>query len=291
MNASELWVSRPYTQPLPATPHPGGEGLSGPGLGWVTPDHQNAGTARPRRRRFRRIKRFLAVFIALAVLGAIAFTGLLLVLPGVGNAPVLAKALDQAHHAAYIGSAVPPHMTASLIATEDHRFFSEPGVDPDAVGRVVLGRIDAAPDQGGSTLYQQLAKILYVAGRSGMLSEAEDILLGIKLDLSYSKAQILQMYASVVYFGHGYYGLAAASCGYFAEQPAQLSWGQAAMLAGLVLAPSADDPVSHLANARAREAHVLLRLVATRTLTPAQAAQAFRQPLHLVTGQASRCAA
>lgn len=181
-------------------------------------------------------------------------------------------------------------MTAALTATEDHRFFSEPGVDPAAVGRVVLGRIDSAPDQGGSTLYQQLAKILYVADRSGTLAEAEEILLGVKLDLNYTKPQILRMYASVVYFGHGYYGLAAASCGYFAVPPARLSWGQAAMLAGLVQAPSADDPIAHLANARAREAHVLLRLIATRTLTPAQAAQAFREPLHLVGGRAAPCA-
>jgi membrane peptidoglycan carboxypeptidase len=273
----------------PTAPYPDGENVAGPG--WVAPGSQDAGTVRPRRCRFRRIKRFLAVLIALAVLGAIAFAGLLLVLPGVGNAPALARALDQAHHATYLGSAVPPRMTASLIATEDHRFFSEPGIDPAAVGRVVLGRIEAAPDQGGSTLYQQLAKILYAAGRSGTLAEAEEILLGIKLDLSYSKAQILQMYTNVVYFGQGHYGLAAASCGYFAEQPAQLSWGQAAMLAGLVQGPSADDPIAHFANARAREAHVLLRLIATRTLTPAQAAQAFRQPLHLVAGQAARCAA
>lgn len=245
---------------------------------------------RPRRHRFRRVKRLIAVVAALAVLGGITFAGLMLVLPGVGDAPALARALDRAHHAAYLGSALPPKVTASLTATEDHRFFSEPGIDPAAVGRIVLGRIVSAPDQGGSTLYQQLAKILYVADRSGSLAEAEEILLGIKLDLNYGKAQILQMYASVVYFGHGYYGLAAASCGYFAEPPAQLSWGQSAMLAGLVQAPSADDPTTHFASARAREAHVLLRLVATGALTPAQAAQAFRAPLHLVGGRTTRCA-
>lgn len=260
----------------------------------TAPDLTVAGVPAPavsRRHRFRPIKRLVAVVMALAVLCAIAFTGLMLVLPGVGDAPALARALDRAHHAAYLGSALPPQMAASLTATEDHRFFSEPGVDPAAFGRVIVGRIAAAPDQGGSTLYQQLARILYVPGRSGTLAETEAILLGIKLDLSYSKAQILQMYANVVYFGHGYYGLAAASCGYFAERPARLSWGQAAMLAGLVQAPSADDPIAHFANARARQAHVLLRLVAVGTLTPAQAAQAYRQPLGLVGGPAARCAA
>jgi len=104
------------------------------------------------------------------------------------------------------------------------------------------------------------------------------------LDLTYSKAQVLQMCADVAYFGHGFYGLAAASCGYFGQRPAQLSWAQAAMLAGLVLRPSADNPLDHPARARAREAHVLGRLVATQVLTSAQAAAA--QPLSRLVAQA-----
>jgi penicillin-binding protein 1A len=180
-------------------------------------------------------------------------------------------------------------VAAALVATEDHRFYSEPGVDPVAVGRLILGRLDGGPDQGGSTLYQQLARMLYLPGRSGMLAEAEQVLLGIKLDLSYPKAQILQMYADVAYFGHGYYGLGAASCGYFAQPPAKLSWGQAAMLAGLVQAPTADDPLGHFANARARQAHVLIRLIATGRLTSGQTAQAYRRPPQLASGRAPGC--
>jgi penicillin-binding protein 1A len=182
-------------------------------------------------------------------------------------------------------------VAAALVATEDHRFYSEPGIDPVAVGRLILGRLDGSPDQGGSTLYQQLARMLYLPGRSGMLAKAEQVLLGIKLGLSYPKAQILQMYADVAYFGHGYYGLAAASCGYFARPPAELSWGQAAMLAGLVQAPTAYDPLAHFANARARQAHVLIRLIATGKLTPRQAGQAYRLPLHLAQGRSTGCVA
>jgi hypothetical protein len=268
---------------LPAGPYRDGEDLAGPRLA-VTGPPRPAAAVRPRRRRFRQTKRFLGTVTALAALGAIVFTGLLLVLPGVGDAPSVAQALDRAHHTGYPGPALPPRMAASLVATEDHRFYSEPGIDPAAIGRVILGRFTKGPDQGGATLYQQLARMLYVGGQSGMLAEAEQILLGIKLDLNYSKAQILRMYAGVAYFGHGYYGLAAASCGYFAEQPAELSWGQAAMLAGLVQAPSADDPYSHFANARAREAHVLVRLIAMRQLTPAQATQAYWLPVYLARG-------
>jgi penicillin-binding protein 1A len=98
------------------------------------------------------------------------------------------------------------------------------------------------------------------------------------------------MYSSLAYFGHGYYGLQGASCGYFAVAPAALTWPQAALLAGLVKAPTADDPLTHLPLARAREAHVLGRLAAMGKLTQAQAGAAYQQPLHLTDGHTSRCA-
>jgi penicillin-binding protein 1A len=228
--------------------------------------------------------------LTLFLVVTLGFATLLLATPSVGNAPSLARAFDRAHHVVYPGPPVPARFAAALVSTEDHRFYSEPGVDPFAIARVIRGRITGQPDQGGATLYQQLAKMLYTAGGSGPLAEVEQIALGIKLDLSYSKAEILQLYAAVAYFGHGYYGLAAASCGYFGVTPAALSWPQAALLAGLVQAPSADNPLAHFAVARAREAHVLGRLAATGALTQRQASQAYRQPLHLVGGPSTGCA-
>ena len=219
----------------------------------------------------------------------LAFVVLLVVTPSVSNAPSLAQAFDRAHGIAYPGPPVPSRFAAALVATEDHRFYSEPGFDPIAIGRVIIGRVTGQPDQGGATLYQQLAKMLYTPGRGGVAVRAEQVILGIKLDVSYSKPQILRMYADVTYFGHGYYGLAEASCGYFGVAPAGLSWAQAALLAGLVQAPTADSPIAHYPVARAREAHVLGRLVATGTLTQAQAARAFRTPLRLVGGPAKGC--
>ena len=146
--------------------------------------------------------------LALALAGVLAFATLLLVTPSVSTAPSLAQAFDRAHGAAYPGPPVPSRFAASLVATEDHRFYSEPGFDPIAIGRVIAGRVTGQPDQGGATLYQQLAKMLYTPGQAGVNVEVEQIILGIKLDLSYSKAQILRLYADVAYFGHGYYGLA-----------------------------------------------------------------------------------
>jgi len=92
---------------------------------------------------------------------------------------------------------------------------------------------------------------------------------------------VLRLYLAEVYFGHGFYGLPAAARGYFGVAPAALSWAQASMLAGLVLAPSAFDPLHDLPAARARERHVLNRLVATHVLSSAQADAAFAAPLGL----------
>src|SRR5260370_24257041 len=110
-----------------------------------------------------------------------------------------------------------------MVATEDLRFSSEPGFDPIAISGVIAGRLTGQPDQGGATLYQQLAKMLYTPSGSGPSVEAEQIILGIKLDLSYSKAQILRLYADVAYFRHGYYRLAQASCRYLRVPPARLT--------------------------------------------------------------------
>jgi hypothetical protein len=158
---------------------------------------------RPRRRRWRVLRRIAAVILALVVLCGAAFGVLLLITPSVNNAPALARAIDRAHHAAYPGPPVPLLFAESLVATEDHRFYSEPGVDVFAVARVAAATVSGHGDQGGATLYQQLAKMLYTPGKSGVRAEIEQVMLGIKLDLSYSKAQILRMYADVAYSATG----------------------------------------------------------------------------------------
>jgi membrane peptidoglycan carboxypeptidase len=235
---------------------------------------------RPRRRRAHRLlRRATAVAATLALMVAVMACGLFFVTPSVHNAWQLAMTQGRAHHAVFPGPPVPPRFAAALVATEDHRFYSEPGLDPFAVGRVIAARVTGGPDQGGATLYQQLAKLLYTTQSSGPEAKAEQVVLAVKLDLSYSKRQILQMYAAIAYFGHRFYGLTAASCGYFAQPPSRLSWAQAATLAGIVQAPSADDPLVHPAMARAREAHVLGRLVATHMLTNDDAAVALGTPL------------
>jgi membrane peptidoglycan carboxypeptidase len=231
-------------------------------------------------RRLRRVGIVIAsVFLACTAAAA----AVMLATPSVGNASSLARVQAASHHAAFPGPQVPARFAAALISTEDHRFAGEPGIDPIAIARVMLAGVTGGGDQGGATLYQQLAKLLYTPAQAGLDVEVEQIALAIKLKYSYSGAQILRMYADVAYFGHGFYGLAAASCGYFGRRAYRLSWPQAALLAGLVQAPSAYDPLVFPGRARDRERHVIARLVATGELSDRQAAAALAIGVHRLT--------
>jgi penicillin-binding protein 1A len=253
--------------------------------GWPTPEARRRGGLRVA------VRKALLALVSLVVAGAIGFAVLLLVTPSVANAGQLARAFDQSHGAPYPGAAAPARFSAALEATEDHRFASEPGIDPIGLGRVIYGVLRGRGDQGGATLYQQLAKMLYTPGQTGFEAKAQQVALAVKLKYSYSGAAILRLYGDVAYFGHGFYGLQNASCGYFGVQPSQLSWPQAALLAGLVQAPSSDDPISNPAAGLSREQHVLGRLVSVGAISQASADAYLKMPLSALLARAGGCRA
>jgi membrane peptidoglycan carboxypeptidase len=248
------------------------------------------------RRRGRRKLAFIARRFGLACLTlllacALTFGLLLLIAPSTGNAPQLARAIDQQHGAPYPGVVVPYKFATALEATEDHRFASEPGIDPFAVARVSYSYLSGQGDQGGATLYQQLAKMLHTPERTGLTAEIEQVALAVKLKYGYSEAEILRLYADVAYFGHGFYGLEDASCGYFGVRPEGMSWPQAALLAGLVQGPSTDDPIDHPAAGLAREQHVIGRLVTIGAISEAEARVYLAVPLASLLSHAGSCRA
>jgi penicillin-binding protein 1A len=250
---------------------------------------------RERRGRFRRFLYRLTLTVAslLACL-ALGFGLLLVFTPSAGQAPTLAAQLAREHHIAYPGPPAPASFSRPLIATEDHRFYSEVGgVDPVALGRVAQGAVTGGTDGGGATIEVQLAKMLYIGSNSSadhtFQGKLEELALAVKLGAMYSKPEILQMYAEVAYYGHGYYGLQAASCGYFGHPAADLTITQGAMLAGVVNAPALDDPIDHPARGYARLAHVIGRMVAVGDLTPAQGQAALNAPLNLTPGHGPSC--
>jgi membrane peptidoglycan carboxypeptidase len=202
--------------------------------------------------------------------------------PSVDGAAQLVRAhLAQHHDPELVVLPSSDRVAQALIATEDSRFFSTPGIDPVSVARMGLATVTGSSNTGAATLEQQLAKNLYYPGDDGVVAKVLEGELALKLDASYSKNEVLRLYLADVYFGHGFYGLPAAAQGYFGLAPARLSWPQASMLAGLVQAPSAYDPLSHLSTGRLRQQHVLNRLVATGVLSVAQADAAFAAPLGL----------
>jgi penicillin-binding protein 1A len=222
--------------------------------------------------------RLLAVVIAVTLLAAAGLLAVILSSPSVTNAPARVQAILAAHHAPSDHGVIPTRLAAALLATEDSRFYGDPALDPRGVARAAIGVVTNNGNDGGATIEQQLAKMLYAPGTS-LGAELRQVGVAFRLDERFSKTNILAMYLDAAYFGDGAYGVTAAAVHYFGVPPGQLSWAQATLLAGLVQAPSKYDPHGHFSRARARQAHVLARLVATHQLTAGEAAAARNAPL------------
>jgi penicillin-binding protein 1A len=228
--------------------------------------------------------RLFAGLVTLALVAGAAATVYLVQLPGVGGAMARVQALVRAHGGSYSPLPLPAKLADAVVALEDEHFYSNAFVNVfDGVARAALASLHGSGDPGGSTIDQQLAKQLYPS-RPGTGTTLRQAGLGVKLALGYPRAQVLDMYLNVVYFGNGYWGYRAAAEGYFHLPPARLDWAQAALLAGLLQAPSAYDPLTHLQLARERQHQVLARLVANHYLSSAGAAAAYRAPLGLARG-------
>ena len=249
-------------------------------LGTATKRSEQALTRRSGRTANRMARLLLAVVI-LAVALALAGLGYELALPSVADAPARVAAIVRAHNGVIGELPVPTRLGEAVVAVEDEHFYSNVFFNLlDGAARAALASLHTSGDPGGSTIAQQLAKQLY-ATSSGASATLEQIGLGVKLALSYPKAEILNMYLNAVYFGNGYWGDVAAARGYFGVNPYKLTWPEAAMLAGLPQAPSAYDPVLHVTLAKLRQRHVLDQLVANHFLTRSQADAAYAAPLPL----------
>ncbi len=167
---------------------------------------------------------------------------------------------------------LPAHVPAAFIAIEDRRFKDHMGIDPIGIFRALVTNAQAGGvRQGGSTLTQQLAKTSFLSSERSIKRKLQEIIIALYLEARLSKDEILQNYLSSVYFGDGAYGIRAAARTYFDKAPEQLTLGEAALLAGLVQAPSRLAPSRHLKQANERAAQVLAAMVDTGAITAAQA--------------------
>jgi penicillin-binding protein 1A len=166
---------------------------------------------------------------------------------------------------------LPPHVTHAFIAIEDRRFYSHWGVDPRGIARAAWSDLTTGRTEGGSTITQQLAKFTFLSPKQTLGRKLREALIAFWLEAWLTKDQILERYLSNAYFGDNCYGLRAASLHYFYRQPENLTPGQAAMLAGLLQAPSAYDPTNNYKAASTRMRTVLGAEVAAGYMTAAQA--------------------
>src|SRR5207244_2634783 len=155
---------------------------------------------------------------------------------------------------------IPKSLRDAIIATEDRRFYSHWGIDPIGIARAVVqnyrrGRVV----EGGSTITQQLTKVLFLTPDKSLERKLKEALLAIELERRYSKDRILEMYLNQIYFGHGAYGVEAAARTYFGKSVSELSVRESALLAGLPRAPTSYSPFDH-ANAGVRESALLAGL-------------------------------
>jgi penicillin-binding protein 1A len=156
---------------------------------------------------------------------------------------------------------IPKHMIDALLATEDRRFFEHSGIDPMGIMRaMVKNMLAGGVVQGGSTLTQQLAKNAFLSPERTLKRKLQEVMLSLWIESHFSKEKIIEIYLNRVYLGAGNYGIDAASFHYFDKQATELSLQEAAMLVGLLKAPSRYAPTRDKELALKRTQQVILNM-------------------------------
>lgn len=177
---------------------------------------------------------------------------------------------------------LPPHVPRAVLAVEDARFYHHFGIDLLGLARALAANIRAGRIvQGGSTITQQLAKNLFLGPERTIKRKVQEMILALWLEDRFTKDEILALYLNRVYFGAGNFGIEAAAQSYFGKPARALELNEAAMLAGLLKAPSRYTPTRHRDRAADRAAIVLDRMAETGFITPVQARVVKNNPARL----------
>jgi penicillin-binding protein 1A len=184
---------------------------------------------------------------------------------------------------------LPRRVTEAVVATEDRRFYSHWGVDPSGMVRAAFANLRAGRvAQGGSTLTQQLAKNMFLSSERTFGRKLEEFVLALWLEVRLSKDDILELYLNRVYFGGGAYGIEAAAQRYFDKSARELSLSEAAVIAGLLKAPSKYSPSSSPALAIARGKSVLAKMLDHGAITRAEYTRATAEPVRFIDGKGKK---
>ena len=177
---------------------------------------------------------------------------------------------------------IPKLIQQAVLDIEDTQFYEHGAISIKGMARAALRNITSAKvKEGGSTITQQLVKGLFLSPERTLLRKVKEIQLARDVEQHYSKDKILEMYLNTIYFGGGAYGIEAAARTYFSKSVGQLTLPEAALLAGLIRAPTSLSPFTDPKRARERRDVVLRRMQTVGHLTPAQARTAQNTPLTL----------
>ena len=180
---------------------------------------------------------------------------------------------------------VPVPVRNAVLAAEDHKYYSEPGISFKGIARALWTDVRGGEiSQGGSTITQQYAKNAYLTSQRTFSRKLKEIVIAVKLNRKYSKDQILEFYLNTIYFGRGAYGIQAASQAYFGVDVSKLTPEQGAVLAGLIRAPSSLDPRVNPTSSEQRWHEVLNAMVKYHWLDAERAATAKFPPTLPSTG-------
>ncbi len=186
-------------------------------------------------------------------------------------------------------SQIPKTLQDAVIATEDRRFYYHWGVDPVGIARAIVQNYrQARIVEGGSTITQQLTKVLFLTPDRSLERKLKEAVLALELERRYSKNRILEMYLNHVYFGQGAYGVEAAARTYFGKSVSELTVREAALLAGLPRAPSTYAPFEHPRAAKQRREVVLRRMAEYGVLKQEEARKLARADLGLIPPERRR---
>ncbi|WP_203363466.1 PBP1A family penicillin-binding protein [Bacillus sp. REN10] len=178
---------------------------------------------------------------------------------------------------------VSPFLLQSTLAIEDKKFYEHSGFDFKRIGGAIIADLKAMSKvQGASTITQQYARNLYLSHDKTWKRKLAEAAYTARLELNFSKEEILEGYVNTIYYGHGAYGVESASQFYFGKKASELTLAEASMLAGIPKGPSIYSPVQSMENAKKRQGVILQELVRDGVITEQEKQRAASEPIQLV---------
>ncbi|BAW96339.1 penicillin-binding protein 1B [[Synechococcus] sp. NIES-970] len=168
----------------------------------------------------------------------------------------------------------------AILAIEDSHFYQHNGINPTSIGRAIISNLQAGGiTEGASTITMQLVKNLFLAQDRTYNRKLAETILALRIEQSFTKDEILEMYLNNIYWGHNNYGVETAAESYFNKSAADLTLAEAAVMAGMIQAPEEYSPFRNYQQTKQRQLIVLNRMRDLGWITPAQAEAAAKEPL------------